>query len=36
MVDTKNMAVPGAIIGVIGLTVAISICYMLGIVGFFS
>ncbi len=36
MVDTKNMAIPGAIIGVIGLTVAIAMCYMLGAVGFFS
>ncbi len=36
MVDTKNMAIPGAIIGVIGLTVAIAMCYMLGTVGFFG
>ncbi len=35
-IDTKTMAIPGVIIGVVGLTVAISMCYMLGAVGFFG
>ncbi len=36
MVDTKNMAIPGVIIGVVGLAVAIAMCYMLGAAGFFG
>ncbi len=36
MVDTKNMAIPGVIIGVVGLTVAIAMCYTLGAIGFFG
>ncbi len=35
-IDTKNMAIPGVIIGVVGLTIAIAMCYGLGAAGFFS
>ncbi len=36
MVDTKNMAIPGAIIGIVGLAIAIATCYGLGAAGFFG
>ncbi len=36
MVDTKNMAIPGIIIGIVGLAVAIAMCFMLGAAGFFG
>ncbi len=34
--DTKNMAIPGAIIGIVGLAIAIAMCYGLGAAGFFG
>ncbi len=36
MVTTKDMAIPGIILGVIGIIVAVGMCYMLGMVGFFG
>ncbi len=35
-IDTKNMAIPGVIIGVVGLAIAIAMLYALGAMGFFA
>ncbi len=36
MISTKQMAIPGVIIGVAGLIVTVGMCYILGAIGFFA
>ncbi len=36
MISTRQMAIPGVIIGIVGLIITIGMCYMLGAVGFFA